>query len=638
MPEDFTHVIFTARLVQTVAVGSSFSLFIHQSISIPGNDVVLRITPLNFTVVGSHLEQPVTSIVASEPVDAGDVVAFEAAVDHATDSTYPVFAVTFKIAMSHLGVDESSISCSPTCSLDPQATGTTATEQPDGSFLIMDTPRVLVTTAQGIATFYLDVLAPSESFSVSFSAIASNTIGSVSTVTLSANLTFQASSNFASVFSGGSKNTILDVAQPSIERGSVTSSIADTADTPNIDLTIGESLDLPLAVRVPEGRFPLTFQLSLASGIFTVMAVEVTAIGANINRASLLVSEGHKLQPATLLSNGTLRSTLSLGSAVENVADNLIDEKDLIIITVTVILLNVANPNFRDRSIPLLASIQQFVNSTYSVSITAVEPKLQLAEIGNFSSLDAGDLFVQNVVVSYQSLPSLAYRIYMQYAVSSALTYLPQTLVGCIYNQSLGIIEGNMTEQSCQAKGADGLLDLFSGVSVFDLSVDRLPAGHWIHVQFASLIKQEIDLGKTIRNPFVLTYYSAPQGLALNGHEYTFVSESLFSTASPKIFFSLSSKNSTVAVSDLTVGQPANVSVRVQIPESFTTIQLKVKLPPNVAFSASHIMSLGALVIERSSVTMDVTVIDSETLVTFSFPEILNVFDNVVTDGDFIEV
>lgn len=233
--------------------------------------------------------------------------------------------------------------------------------------------------------------------------------------------------NYAA-FEGGSNRTINDpieeledtasvaIGFPTLDKIVVATSLPQTGlgqGNPALwDLAIGEQVTFDIVLTLREGDYRslvLTDQLPLTPGRLDLVSASLVSIGANLReRDPVTLAVGGPISPSltTLDSNGDGRPdrvAIDFGPRIVNLFDNVVDEKDQVVLRVVAVasndpgtgagdtLRNVAEASFLAPAAP--ATI------TAAASVEIVEPNLAISKTGSPATIEAGQPISYTITV-----------------------------------------------------------------------------------------------------------------------------------------------------------------------------------------------------------------------------------------------
>jgi fimbrial isopeptide formation D2 family protein/uncharacterized repeat protein (TIGR01451 family) len=226
----------------------------------------------------------------------------------------------------------------------------------------------------------------------------------------------------------------IEIAIPDFEKTIATTRPVESIENqflPGVpDFVIGEIATYRLTATLQEGTTTLTIRdflpNSVANGFVQFLSSSVVAVGANITGAALGVGDSGTV--------AGLDVTFDFGTVV-NAADNVVDDRDRIIVDVVAQVLNVPENVAGDPVVNVATLDYGGAGPLSDVAVAQiVEPtlgidKIVLAPPGG--SVDAGDTVTYQVTVAQQVPPStaIAFNVLVSETLPAGLTLVPGSVV-----------------------------------------------------------------------------------------------------------------------------------------------------------------------------------------------------------------
>lgn len=226
----------------------------------------------------------------------------------------------------------------------------------------------------------------------------------------------------------------IDIAIPDFEKSIATTSPVESIENqflPGIpDFIIGEIVTYRLTATLQEGTTTLTVQdflpNSALNGFVQYLSSSVVAVGANLTGSALNVSDSGTVAGLVV--------TFDFGTVV-NSADNLVDDRDRIVVQVTAQVLNVPENVAGDPVLNVATLDYGGADPLLDVALAQIiEPTLSIDKIvfaPPSGSVDAGDTVTYQVTVGQQDPPStaIAFNVLVSESLPTGLTLVPGSVV-----------------------------------------------------------------------------------------------------------------------------------------------------------------------------------------------------------------
>lgn len=417
------------------------------------------------------------------------------------------------------------------------------------------------------------------------------------------------------------------------------------------DVAIGETVSYLVTLRVPEvtTTLVLTDFLPRAPGSPPVagdmewIASRIVSIGGNIR--FLLPPDplnppdvGDQGEVTSRFNDGVLETVRWNFGLVENVADNIESEDDLIVFEVVARVPDVPANQPSDVLINL-AQVQysradgstRLVTQTEAVEI--VGPELNVDKTASVATGDAGDVVTYTLTVTHEQL-----------STSSAFGLVLTDLL----EPNLQLVAGSVTTSLSGATVArgNGAGDTTVEVLLDELvrpSDPRLPAQS-LTVTYQAVLADTVRPGTTIPNTAQLDWQSAPidfpearpdtdtddatvRVVLDNTIDKTVVDTSLPETGSG--FFD-------PALPDLAIGETVTYEIRIRLGEGTERVLVEDLLPPGLAFVSGRVESIGAGISGAAIGVGAVPVVNGQSIVFDFGNNVTNEGDNTQDDDDVI--
>jgi hypothetical protein len=503
----------------------------------------------------------------------------------------------------------------------------------------MDTPRVLVTTAQGIATFYLDVLAPSESFSVSFSALVSNDVSFTSTVDTALSFEYKKHPSDLTAVVMQLAEDDFTLSQPTFSISSISSSESETLETPTVDLIVGEHMQIQYSLQLPEGTNPVNLTFFIPNSALSITSVVIVSIGSSFDTATMNLEIGESLIPASQSVGANVVSEVDFGNAVLNVPDGSSNMNDVIAVWVTYLFDDTLSAHFERAN--TMQDIHAYMNGAQvdSLTVRLLEPLVFFQEVNSLSDIDAGDNLVQSFALGYEADSAIAHHVTVNITLAPGLS-LTETIVACQFPKSSGFEEGVLNFDSCQSRGAVSLVaQVIQSDDWLSVYVDNIDEDYVLQIQVNAVVDQMIIAGSSIFHLVEVSYLSLPTIEAPSLARSYLLTDMISVEIRPIEFgITVTSSDAFTAGSVLTIGEEANALIVISVPEGSSPLALRIDLPLDTTFLNVAVQSVGSLSLSVPSPSAEVLDIDGRKRIVLDFGDMSNAFDNVESDGDLLKV
>jgi fimbrial isopeptide formation D2 family protein/uncharacterized repeat protein (TIGR01451 family) len=202
----------------------------------------------------------------------------------------------------------------------------------------------------------------------------------------------------------GTASAVVPIGVPDLDKNILDTSINQTISgqfDPNlVDLTIGETVTYRITITVPEGTTTLNLTdvlPTMNAGTVTFVSAQVAGIGGNISGSALAVGAPGVVSGSTI--------TFNFGTVI-NLGDNVVNELDQITVDVVGKVTNVPE-NVAGTLVTNTATLQ-YDNGTITDDAVAeiVEPILDIQKDATPAQVDASSVVIYTVVVSHVLPPN----------------------------------------------------------------------------------------------------------------------------------------------------------------------------------------------------------------------------------------
>ncbi len=443
------------------------------------------------------------------------------------------------------------------------------------------------------------------------------------TITNTANLSFDSIEG-----PGGRSDTDSDNASVTTP-GDVTfeKTLVDTSLTESSgnDVLIGEVLTYELRAVIDEGTTTLriTDQLPVvATGtVLQITSGSIVSVGSSITTQF----SGAPVISDTDSVNGNDRIVFNFGT-ITNAGDNVVNAGDEVVVRVQAVVLDIAE-NSNGETSTNSASLE-FSEGTLTddVTVTIVEPELEIVKDSDITNPDAGDIVTYTVTVDHTTASTVAAQdVVITDAIPAGVTLVEGSVT--IISGSGSVTQGN---------GA--------GETSVEITVGELALSEAITFTYEVSVDDLVAFGTDIINTANVNYDNVA---GAGGRAESDSDDALITTTGDVTFekdiFDTSSDGT--AGSDVAIGEIVTYRLRATIDEGTTTLSIVDQLP--VAGGAvlqvvnASVISVGSSISTQFSgapVLSDTDGANGNDRVEFDFGTITNAGDNVFDSGDEIIV
>lgn len=461
-----------------------------------------------------------------------------------------------------------------------------------------------------------------------------------------------------SAFNGGIDRTPVDLTDtatvsfvpPEVDKEIISTSHTGAGATAGNSVTIGEEITYRITVTLPEGTLQnavLTDLAPLNTGTLQILSVRIVSIGNSLTGGS----GGALAAPGVVLADNRLSDGLNDDASfnfgtIVNVADNVSDDDDEIIVEVTARVVNASNNTAGD----VLTNRAQFTwqggSVVDNVNVTVVEPNLVIDKQAPAGPFDAGDTVPYTIVLTNTGANvSTAYDI----VIADLLADLDLDLVP----GTVSIVASNTTYGTRTVTTGNGATDTTVGVAISELRV-----GDTITIRFDGRILAGVSPSSTVDNTATADFSSLPPthpGGDTNERDYTRQDSAQVPISAPTIDKVLVSTDhtGTGATTDptATIGELVTYDITVTIPEGTTANAVLSDLalgtnPGTLQIVSAQVTAIGANLTNTGMLSVGSTATpsdgaDADTVAdnaSFNFGTITNTADGTVDADDRITI
>lgn len=441
--------------------------------------------------------------------------------------------------------------------------------------------------------------------------------------------------NFSAFESGINRivNPIEDIAtvvtlEPTVDKSIVSTSNGGDTST---NVLIGETITYELVLDLTEGttedvslidrtRFA-NFANDPVGGALEILSAEVTAIGSNLTlENAFMVGDGPSVVPFDSNGDGINdRLEFDFGDVV-NVADNIADANDRIVVQVTALVSATVATEGGDelRNQALFRYEGETIADTQNVRV--LESNVSIDKTVAPTLADAGDELVFTVEVTNDQLLVNGQN-------RSAAAY-DLVITDIVDDPDLIFTAGSVVLSGAGAAGAV-LVSGHGGTDTgIEISLDELATGDSLIIEYRAVVSDTALLGDILLNTADLTYDSLPDDDAPTERDYFLSDDAEVILRAPELDkVVLSTSFTETTGTDLAIGEEVVFQITATIPEGVAPIVISDILPTTngtLTFLSAVIVDIGDDLLASSSLPIGAMGTAVGGVVTFDFGTLTN--------------
>ncbi|MBX9699469.1 MAG: isopeptide-forming domain-containing fimbrial protein, partial [Acetobacteraceae bacterium] len=404
------------------------------------------------------------------------------------------------------------------------------------------------------------------------------------------------------------------------------------------DVAIGETVTYLLTLRLPEATtnlvltdlLPRSIGAPLTAGDMRLFGAEIVSVGANITGAGIPPIGDPGVQTDSNADGILDRVAWDFG-LVTNLADNIQDAEDLIVVRVVARVIDV--PANQPGDLLVNTGQAQYTRAngstaliTQTETVRIVGPELAITKTPLPGSGDAGDLVTYTLTISHVG------------GVSSADAYA-LTLTDLL-EPRLALVAGSVT---ASIPGAIVVTGNAPGDTTIRVTLDQYALGAAAFtITYQARLTDAVRPGTSIPNSADLAWQSAPAGFVdarPDSATASNVVNVVFPSTLSKVVTGTSLPETPDAgVPDLTPGETVTYTLTLTLGEGTQRVLLTDTLPTGLGFVSGQVVSIGSN-ISGALLGVGAVPVVSGNLLTFDFGNaVVNAGDNVIDARDRITV